>query len=262
MASLLVVDDESSVRMALSMVLEDAGHHVTCAASFHEAVRTLREKGFDLLLVDKNLPDGSGLDLVRRLRADNADVPVVLMTAYGSVESAREALEIGVDRYLAKPFPDIFEVPRVATALLARPRLRWLPNPGAIGVVESSGPAATSVAGLHVVITSADAQRAARMVEPFRAAGAKASVAASVEEVRGTEPDLLVVDLPDPPDRTLLERLRSRFPDARIAVVLGGSPTLQELEEVIAFGVTSLPEALDAGHDRRALAMLQSIALR
>jgi DNA-binding NtrC family response regulator len=107
--SLLIVDDESSLRDFLSIVFEGEGWDVRAAASLHEARERLHESEPDLVLCDLMMPDGSGLDFLREMKAQSEAVPVIMITAYTSTQSAVSALKAGAYDYIAKPF-DIEEL--------------------------------------------------------------------------------------------------------------------------------------------------------
>ncbi len=100
---ILVVDDELILRKRLTAYLEKAGAEVTGVGNLAEARRALAELSFDFALLDINLPDGLGLELLRE-GAFSANTSVVVMTAEGGVETAVEAMKLGAGDYLAKPF--------------------------------------------------------------------------------------------------------------------------------------------------------------
>ena len=100
----LVVDDEESLRHALAKGLRRAGYVVETAATGREGVDRFTAGGFDAVLTDVRLPDLSGLDIAALCTEVDPDVPVLVMTGYGSVESALEALRRGARDYLQKPF--------------------------------------------------------------------------------------------------------------------------------------------------------------
>ena len=102
--SLLVVDDESTQREMLSSILTRAGFNVSTAATAEEALDRLGQETFELLLTDQRMPGMDGLTLLDRARAIRSDLPVVLMTAYGSVSAAVSAMKRGASDYLTKPF--------------------------------------------------------------------------------------------------------------------------------------------------------------
>jgi two-component system response regulator AtoC len=102
--TLLVVDDERHIRRVLQLSLGDAGYRVLEADSFASATRVLGAERVDLLLTDLQLPDRSGLELLHQVRATRPDLPVILITAFGTVESAVEAIRAGAFDYVIKPF--------------------------------------------------------------------------------------------------------------------------------------------------------------
>jgi DNA-binding NtrC family response regulator len=104
MPSILVVDDEPGLRQVLTLLLERLGHEVTVAATAAEAGVLLDARTFDVALLDLTLPDGSGLDLLRRIVAADATTPCILITAFGSIPSAVEAIRAGGFDYITKPF--------------------------------------------------------------------------------------------------------------------------------------------------------------
>lgn len=108
----LVVDDEESLRHALRRGLGRAGFDPTEAATGREAVDLFAAGGFHAVLTDLRLPDLGGLDLVAIFTEMDAEVPVVVMTGYGSVETAMEAMRRGAVDYVQKPF-EVLEVVHV-----------------------------------------------------------------------------------------------------------------------------------------------------
>ena len=107
----LVVDDEALIRWSLSEGLADAGWTVRQASTGAEAraqVRSLEGQPF-VILVDLRLPDVSDLSLIRELRAARPDVPMIVMTAHGTADDARQALAAGVHAVVGKPF-DVVEM--------------------------------------------------------------------------------------------------------------------------------------------------------
>ena len=94
-ARLLVVDDEATQRDMLASILGRAGYEVLTAATGAEALAQLEAGAFDLLLTDQRMPEMDGLELLDRSRRLAAELPVVLMTAYGSVQTAVDAMKRG-----------------------------------------------------------------------------------------------------------------------------------------------------------------------
>lgn len=102
--SILVVDDDSSVRETLRHVLKDRGYQVTLAKNGDEALERLREQEYSLVLTDLRMPGMQGIELMRKIQRAYPDVGVIIMTAYGTIDTAIEAMSHGAADYLIKPF--------------------------------------------------------------------------------------------------------------------------------------------------------------
>src|SRR5216684_8163176 len=102
--SVLVVDDEPGMRMALKTNFERDGWLVETAAGASEAVRKFGQTSFPLMVTDVCMPDGDGLELMRRVRAADASTAVIVLTAFGTVAQAVQAMQNGACDYLTKPF--------------------------------------------------------------------------------------------------------------------------------------------------------------
>ncbi|MCD6043670.1 MAG: two component sigma-54 specific Fis family transcriptional regulator [Burkholderiales bacterium] len=102
-AQVLVVDDEPDIRELLELTLAKMGLGVHCAGSIAEAKERLKSERYDLCLTDMRLGDGEGLDLVRHIATLSEDLPVAVITAYGSAENAVAALKAGAFDYVSKP---------------------------------------------------------------------------------------------------------------------------------------------------------------
>ncbi len=102
--TILVVDDEKTIRWSLGEALRERGYDVAEAADAAAALRTFRERDPDLVLLDMKLPDGSGIDVLGAIRAEDPAVPVIMMTAYGEVETAVEAMKRGAYDFVLKPY--------------------------------------------------------------------------------------------------------------------------------------------------------------
>lgn len=101
---ILVVDDDPEMRALLLDVLTNEGYEVVEAKDGTEAVLALRARKFDLILMDKNMPGPSGLDLLPGFRRVSPWSPIIMMTAFGDVPSYMEAVEKGAVEFLFKPF--------------------------------------------------------------------------------------------------------------------------------------------------------------
>jgi DNA-binding NtrC family response regulator len=105
-AHVLVVDDEPLIRWSLAETLSDRGHTVTEAGNGKEALRvvTLAANRPDVVLLDYRLPDSNDLSLFAAIKRELPEVPIILMTAYGSPEITTGALALGAYRVVGKPF--------------------------------------------------------------------------------------------------------------------------------------------------------------
>jgi DNA-binding NtrC family response regulator len=109
---ILVVEDRDSLRRMLDRALTGEGYTVATAASAEAAIEKLQESEFDLVLTDLKLPDGSGIDVLQVCRQIDPNMPVVVMTAYGTVHTAVEAMKQGAADFLEKPveIDDLFRL--------------------------------------------------------------------------------------------------------------------------------------------------------
>jgi DNA-binding NtrC family response regulator len=103
-AKILIVDDENIMRESLAGWLERDGHQVQTACSGEEALERCGANHFDILLVDIKMEGMSGLEVLRRVKENDADVAIVMITAYGSIATAIEAMKNGAFDYMLKPF--------------------------------------------------------------------------------------------------------------------------------------------------------------
>jgi DNA-binding NtrC family response regulator len=102
--SVLVVDDEYAMRVAMGRVLERAGFEITRAESAEVAIEALRARPWDAMVSDIRMPGMDGRELLSRALALRPELKVVLVTAYGTVEDAVQAVRRGASDYLLKPF--------------------------------------------------------------------------------------------------------------------------------------------------------------
>jgi DNA-binding NtrC family response regulator len=122
MSTVLILDDEPVIREVLGSVLAKAGFVTREAASAAEGLERLAKESIDLLLLDLMLPDRPGLEVLAEVKARHPEVPVVVVTAYSSVESAISAMREGAFHYLPKPFRNE-EVVHVVKQALEKRRL-------------------------------------------------------------------------------------------------------------------------------------------
>ena len=100
----LVVDDEAKMQRVLQIMLQRMGHEVSCAGNGEEALQIIKTAPVNLIISDLRMPGMSGTDLLKTLREQGNEVPVIIMTAYGTIESAVEAMKLGACDYIIRPF--------------------------------------------------------------------------------------------------------------------------------------------------------------
>src|SRR5690349_18136881 len=100
----LVADDEPNLRRVLSAQLSRDGFDVHVAEDGEQALRVLSEHHIDVVITDLRMPKLDGMGLLKRIIADYSDVPVIMITAHGTVNTAVEALKVGAFDYVTKPF--------------------------------------------------------------------------------------------------------------------------------------------------------------
>ena len=119
---ILIVDDEKNIRLTLSQALETLGAEIDTAANGEEALTKLKEKEFGLILLDIRMPGMDGMEVLRRVRDIRPDIRMIMITAYGTIESAVEAMKLGAVDFLQKPFdPD--EVRELVSRVADREKL-------------------------------------------------------------------------------------------------------------------------------------------
>ena len=104
MSNLLIVDDEQSYRQLLTLVFETDGHNIRTAKNGREALEMLQAGPAEVIITDVRMPDMNGIELLREAREIYPDIGVILMTAFATVETAREAFKLGADDFIQKPF--------------------------------------------------------------------------------------------------------------------------------------------------------------
>ncbi len=120
---ILVVDDELAIRVSLGEWLRRDGHHVEVAECGAAALELIKTQSFDVMIVDIKMPGMNGLEVLEEVRKIDPDLPNVMMTAYGSIESAVEAMKLGATDYVVKPF-DPAEIGMLVKRILEHRRLR------------------------------------------------------------------------------------------------------------------------------------------
>jgi DNA-binding response OmpR family regulator len=119
---ILLIEDEPRLAATIRRGLEEEGYRVDVAADAVSGQQAALARAFDAFVVDRRLPGGDGLDIVRRLRAEGREQPILMLTALADVDDRVDGLDAGADDYLAKPFAFEELVARLR-ALLRRPPL-------------------------------------------------------------------------------------------------------------------------------------------
>lgn len=109
MRTLLIVDDQPGIRMLLEELFQREGYEVKLAANGLEALQEVEREPPDCVLLDMKMSGMNGIDVLKKIKRDWAEVPVIMMTAYDEVELTEQALEKGALKYFTKPF-DIYEL--------------------------------------------------------------------------------------------------------------------------------------------------------
>ena len=116
--SILIVDDDELMRSFISTILNEEGHHTEVAANGKEGLAKVLSGEFDLVVTDLRMPDISGLDLMREGGKDKPETRWIVITAFGSIENAVEAVKAGASDYLTKPFQNPDELRHVIRRVL------------------------------------------------------------------------------------------------------------------------------------------------
>lgn len=122
-ASLLVVEDERDLATLLSNELSEGGFDVVVASTVAEAIKYLNARDFELAILDRNLPDGDGLDICSRIRVNDTLFPILMLTSRADESDQISGFKSGADDYITKPFSTVELIARVR-ALLRRSKSR------------------------------------------------------------------------------------------------------------------------------------------
>ena len=122
MANIVIVDDEQSYRQLLTLVFEEQGNTIRTAMNGRQALDLLAAEPADVIISDVKMPDMDGIEMLRAVRETLPDLGVILMTAFASVETAREAFKLGADDFIQKPF-DVEELKLIVRKTLEKQAL-------------------------------------------------------------------------------------------------------------------------------------------
>lgn len=118
----LIVDDEKNVRLTLARSLESLELETDNAGNGEEALAKLKEKEYDLILLDLRMPGMDGMEVLRNIREIHPDIHVIIITAYGTIESAVEAMKLGAVDFIQKPFAPM-EIRELVSRVMEREKL-------------------------------------------------------------------------------------------------------------------------------------------
>src|ERR1700686_5197350 len=163
----LLIDDEPDLLELLELTLSRMGLDTTRAETVGEAIRLLDAEAFDLCLTDMRLPDGPGLRIVEHINQKGLDLPVAVITAYGSAENAVAALKAGAFDYLAKPGA-LEQLRDLVKAALDLPHMPAGRKPAAEPEIGTGGP--------ELLGNSAAVRRAREMIEKLARSQAPVSI--------------------------------------------------------------------------------------
>ncbi len=121
--NILIIDDEQNLTYFMKEGLEQKGYRVQVSHSISEGRESLNKFFPDLLILDLNLPDGHGLDLYRELKTKGENIPTIIITAHSSIQSVIDAMKLGADEYISKPF-DLKELTILIESMFERYHLR------------------------------------------------------------------------------------------------------------------------------------------
>jgi len=117
MENILIVDDEKNYPMIIGEILQEEGYTSMTASSGMEALDILKNEIIDLVLTDVKMPGMSGIQLLNKIKELNPDIPVIIMTAHGSVENAVDAMHKGAYTFILKPFENQTLIAHIAKAI-------------------------------------------------------------------------------------------------------------------------------------------------
>lgn len=130
MARILVIDDEHNIRMMVQLALEQVGHEVDTAADGPSGLEKFGDSsGYDLVLLDQRMPGMEGLEVLQEMKSRNPNARIVMITAFGTIDLAVDAMKAGATDFLRKPFTTETLRGAVIGALMTTPRTELQPAP-------------------------------------------------------------------------------------------------------------------------------------
>lgn len=153
-AQILIADDELNLRKVLSAILRRQGYEVWAAADGAEALSLMREHEFQVVITDLKMPGIGGMEVLKRARAESPGLPVIVITAHGTIDTAVEALKTGAFDYITKPFEqeEIVQVVQKALATAELSAQEVQAEPAIAGELTSGGEAAPVTTGAFDIV--------------------------------------------------------------------------------------------------------------
>ncbi|MBN2362137.1 MAG: response regulator [Deltaproteobacteria bacterium] len=273
----LIVDDDPAVRLTLAMAFENTGWQLATAGSGQEALAKLESATFDVLILDKNLPDTTGVDLLRRQRLSGNRAHAFIITGQADARSAADTLELGIDGYYEKPFDNVYEVVKAIRETVQRNRRG---NPADLAQASTHFRRSQSMLGdgrpvsghqiergLALCPDQAEAELVDRALRELCVeVDSATSSQQAIDHMRARRPELVVLDAQqiEPKVTWLAEQYRSLVPHGVVLVLGRQQLGLDSLKKLIGLGVDGLIDRpLDAAQLRAKLMQaLQQAAWR
>ncbi len=247
----LAVDDEPTILDLLEFMFNGPEWDTVLVGDAEAALERCRWDSFDLIIVDKNLPGMSGVELIRRIREDDDAVGIMMVTGYASIETALLTLNLGVDRYLEKPF-EVSELMREAREVLTlaaqrRDERERVEEYTARASGSGAYPTVPRSLDVYVAARAADVQQtlagymtARDTVHPVR------SVAKLLAGVGRDQPDVVVCDADFDPQGVvgLVQDIRSQAPHTE-CIIVGDVDDLDVVKRLIELRVAVVSDAAD-----------------
>ena len=236
----LLVDDEPAIAASLELAFDDEGWEVTTASSGEEAMELFAPGRFDVVVTDKNLPEMTGVEVVREMRALDGAVAIMMLTGYPSKRSAIDTLNFGVDAYVEKPVRDVFRLTaRARTIIKRKAKKRAAQTPAAVPdapspkTVEAAAPSS-----LAALLLCSDASKCAALESDLERRVEHRDIADSWDRAKTALEQrayqLVILDEGVPGFLQIVRELRATHADTMLVVVgqsieLDGVMTLIEL---------------------------------
>jgi DNA-binding NtrC family response regulator len=262
--TILVVDDEEGILKLLETLLSEAGYCVVVADSGEKAIAVTEGEQIDVALVDKNLPDMDGVELVRKLGEAHPGMVAAIMTGYGSLRSSLDALDVGVARYLLKPFDDIALVTRTVWDILQERDVRVRRRTSLCDVSEEGVEEAKAVEEppIRIVVGDSLDQDREELAGALEAAGCDVTRATCAQEALlklgagGHEVLVVGYDMGDMTADDVLLRAKRVSPEVAV-VVTSEHPTLSMTTSLIRRGAAGFMEKPFKDKSRTAQSILR-----